>query len=362
MKYVIKHLILNLEVLLLIGLLVYSPYSIFSQDSLKSTNISEAPLFSAEDPLDITIKSDFKTLNKGKTKDPVYQAAELIYKSVEGEEQLFEIKIKARGITRKNTYCSFPPLTLNFKKKAVANTIFSGQDKLKIVAYCKNSDVNEQYNIQEYLIYKVYQLLTPYSFKVRLARFTYIDTSEKYKPVTRYGFIIEHEDAMAARNDGKITEVNLNNHDRCDRRSLDIFTVFQYMIGNTDWWVGNHHNVKLIQVGSRMPIPVPYDFDITGVVNTSYGNPDERLGISSVRERIFRGYCRMPGDYEDVFVIFNEKREAIYNLYKSCDLLAEKQLKGTLAYYEQFFDIINDPRQVRKNFYEACLLSHLHLY
>ena len=45
-----------------------------------------------------------------------------------------------------------------------------------------------------------------------------------------------------------------------------------------------------------------------------------------------------------------------------CELLDEKQLKGTLAYYDQFYDIINDPRQVRSNFYEPCPLSHQHLY
>ena len=248
-----------------------------AQDSLSIENVTEAPLFSSDEPLNITIKSDFKSLIKGKkSEDPSYQAAELILSDPEGGEEIFEIKIKPRGITRRiNSWCSFPPLMLNFKKKAVENTVFAGQDKLKLVAYCKNSDANEQYNIMEYLVYKVYQQFTPYSFKVRLVLATYIDTSEKYKPVTRYGFIIEHEKALAERNGGEIAELKLNNHDRCDRRSIDIFTCFQYMVGNTDWWVGNQHNVKILVVEGKMPIPVPYDFDITGVVNVNYASPDE---------------------------------------------------------------------------------------
>ena len=226
---------------------------LLAQDSLSVKDLSEAPLFSADEPLIITIKSDFKSLIKGKkSEDPTYQAAELIYNNSEGEEDLFQIKIKPRGITRRiNSWCSFPPLMLNFKKKEVENTIFDGQNKLKLVTYCKNSDANEQYNIQEYLVYKVYQQLTPYSFKVRLVQVTYIDTSEKFKPVTRYGFIIENEKALAKRNGGEIVEMQLNNHDRCDRQSIDIFTCFQFMVANTDWWVGNQHNVKILVVKGR---------------------------------------------------------------------------------------------------------------
>ena len=357
-----SHSILGTIVFVFLSLLLTD--HLFAQDSLLVKDLKEVPLFKSDEPLVITIKSDYKSLIKGKnSEDPTYQAAELIYNDPEGGERIFEIKIKPRGITRRiNSWCSFPPLLLNFKKKEVENTIFNGQDKLKLVAYCKNSDANEQYNIQEYLVYKVYQQLTPYSFKVRLVQVTYIDTSEKFKPVTRYGFIIENEKALAKRNGGEIVEMQLNNHDRCDRQSIDIFTCFQFMVGNTDWWVGNQHNVKILLVEGKMPIPIPYDFDITGVVNANYASPDERLGITSVRQRLFRGYCRRPGEYEEILEIFKDKKEAIYEIYRSSDLLDEKQLKGTLAYYDQFYEIINDPRQIRSNFYETCPLSHQHLY
>ena len=364
MKYNIKSAHpLFLTIIIIVSFFVLTIRS-SAQDSV-SVDIGDVPpLFSSDETMLITIKSDFKSLMKGKkSEDPAYQAAELIYTDSNGGEEIFEIKIKPRGITRRiNSWCSFPPLMLNFKKKAVENTVFAGQDKLKLVAYCKNTDANEQYNIMEYLVYKVYQQFTPYSFQVRLVQVTYIDTSEKYKPVTRYGFIIENEKALAKRNGGEIAELKLNNHDRCDRKSIDIFTCFQYMVGNTDWWVGNQHNVKILVIDGMMPIPVPYDFDITGVVNVNYASPDERLGIASVRERLLRGYCRRPGEYEEILEIFNEKKEAIYNIYRSCEILDAKQLKGTLAYFDQFYDIINDPRKVRSNFYESCALSHQHLY
>lgn len=335
-------------------------HSVSGQDI---TDSNEIPLFASNEPIELVLKFDYKGLMKGKSKDPQYQPAELIYKNPDGKEEIFNIKIKPRGITRRTTnFCAFPPLMLNFKKKAVGSTIFQNQDKLKLVAFCKNSDLYEQYNLQEYMAYKIYELLTPYSFKARLVRVTYIDTNEKQKTVTRYGFIIENEDALAERNDAKLITTPINNQDRCDRSSLDVFILFQYMIGNTDWWIPNFHNVKLLSVESKLPVPIPYDFDISGVVNTSYATPDENLNLSSVRERRFRGYCRRPGGYETYFSIFNENKESIYTMYRSNELLDERQIKSTLAYFDQFYKIINDPKLVRKNIYDACELIHKHLY
>jgi hypothetical protein len=111
-----------------------------------------------------------------------------------------------------------------------------------------------------------------------------------------------------------------------------------------------------------MPVSVPYDFDISGVVNTSYALPDENLNITSVRERKFRGYCRRPGGYETFFPLFNENKESIYAMYRSNELLDERQIKSTLDYFDQFYKIINDPKLVRKNIYDACELGHKHLH
>ncbi len=36
---------------------------------------------------------------------------------------------------------------------------------------------------------------------------------------------------LQSRNGGEIAEMQLNNHDRCDRQSIDIFTCFQFSGG-----------------------------------------------------------------------------------------------------------------------------------
>ena len=62
-------------------------------------------------------------------------------------------------------------------------------------------------------------------------------------------------------------------------------SVFQYMVGNTDWSMVRFHNVEVSRTPRGVYVPVPYDFDWTGLVSTRYARPNEGLGIRSVRQR-----------------------------------------------------------------------------
>jgi len=306
-----------------------------------------------------------KTVKHDDSDDPQYSPGKLILHNDSLNDTNFDIKVKARGYSRRIfDFCSFPPVKLNFKKKQVAGTVFEGQDKLKLVAYCKDLDLFQDYVLQEYLIYKVYNCLTPYSFKVRLAEITYKDLNDKSREVTRYGFLIENNDLMAERNGGVIAEVMMSNHDRCERNTLDLFTVFQYMIGNADWWIARPsvHNVKLVFVEGKPIVPVPYDFDYCGAVNAIYAVPPERLSIENVRERYFMGYCRFPGTYERTIATFVDKKEDIYDVYRNFDLLNEKKKKIILKYYDNFYKEISNPKQIVRSFYNSCELRHEHLH
>ncbi len=348
---------------ILSGIKTYA--GILIQDSREGNDSSNAiikqPLFDSSDPLQVTIISDFKNLVKHKNEQPAYQPAKLILNN--DTANVFSIRIKPRGFSRRTyDFCNFPPILLNFKKKDVENTLFENQNKLKLVTYCKNSNANEDFVLQEYLIYKVYNLLTDYSFKVRLAEVTYQDSDDKQKAITRYGFFIESDDNMAQRNNSIVTKIKLANHDRCDQPSIDRFTMFQFMIGNTDWWVENFHNVTLIQPKDKAPVPVPYDFDFSGAVNTPYAKPDPKLSITSVRERFFRGYCRIPGTYENVAAYFNSRKDSIYDLYRNFKYFDSRQAELAMKYYDGFYDIIDDPKQLMKKINMACELKHKHLY
>jgi hypothetical protein len=324
-----------------------------------------APLFASEEPLKFTLIIDVKTVRNDDSEDPQYSAGKLILHEGSSQDADFDIQVKARGHSRRLfNICSFPPIKLNFKKKAVKGTIFEGQDKLKLVAFCRDLDQFQDYVLQEYLVYKAYNCLTAFSFKVRLAKITYKDLNDKSKEVQRYGFLIEDDELMAQRNGGKITEALMSNQDRCERETLDIFTLFQFMIGNADWWIAKPivHNVKLIFREGSAIVPVPYDFDYSGTINAKYAVPPEELPIQSVRERYFRGYCRMPGTYEKSIEVFNERKEELYGVYRNFKMLDEKKIKLILKYYDEFYKIINDPKLVKRKIYDNCQINHSHLH
>jgi hypothetical protein len=246
----------------------------------------------------------------------------------------------------------------------VKGTVFEDQNKLKLVTYCRDMERYQEYVIQEYLVYKVYNILTDTSFRVRLTHITYKDMGKDNPRAENYGFLIEDIDDLAARLGGEETDRLLQVHDMCDHPSIDRFTLFEFMISNVDWNVGKPlmHNVKLITIGSSLPIPIPYDFDFSGIVNTNYAAAPPNLPIQSVRQRLFRGYCRPKGEYEKTIQLFLDRKDKIYALYENCPYLDEKVIKSTLKFYDKFYDIITDPKQIRKQIYDACPGSHKHLH
>ena len=87
----------------------------------------------------------------------------------------------------------------------------------------------------EYSAYRLYNLLTPQSFRARLANIDYVDDSGK-PVVSRVGFFIEDFDDVARRNG----MVKPQTPDRIPAAQLEPrgsarFAVFSYMIGNLDW-------------------------------------------------------------------------------------------------------------------------------
>ena len=321
-----------------------------------------SPLFAAKDPLKFSLTIDIKKLKKDNSENPEYSDGNLILHENTGDIS-FDIKVKARGHSRRMfDICSFPPIKLNFKKKAVKGTVFEGQDKIKLVAYCKDADITEMYVLKEYLVYKLYNHLTPNSFQVRLANITYKDINEKGKDVHRYGFLIEDDDLLAERIGGKISEISMSNQDRCERNSLDQLTLFQYMIGNTDWSIAKRHNVEIVVMENGAIIPIPFDFDYSGLVDAQYAVPQEDLPIENVKERLFRGYCRLPGTYEKVLENFNANKENIYKEFNDLEPLDPRHKKAITKYLDEFYKIINDPKQVKRRIYDSCQINHTHLH
>jgi hypothetical protein len=312
------------------------------------------PLFDKEDLLELTISGDVGGLIKDRGDDPQYHPLILSYKNGDAGEVSIPLKIKVRGHFRKaKENCTWPPLLLNFSKDSVQNTLFAGQDKLKLVTPCRG----DKYVVREYLVYKLYSQLTPRSFKVRLVKVIYEDTNPKAKKTEPlYGMLIEDELQMAARNTATLVEGKLIRPEQSQRSDFLNMAVFEYMIGNTDWSVQYLQNVKLISTESTaLSIPVPYDFDHAGIVVAPYALPAPELQLSSTRERRYRGYCIQDmNQFTEVIARFNERKEDFYKVYNGCTLIEESYLKSTLKFLDDFYKTINDPKKLKFEFQYPC--------
>jgi hypothetical protein len=308
-------------------------------------------IFDGEQVLKITLEFNSEWILNCKTDDEF--PAKLIYHSGEGNKETFHIKIRARGNTRRmRSICSMPPLRINFRKSEVKNTIFQGQDKLKLVTHCRNNKVFEGYTLQEYYIYRTYNLLTNESLRVQLVNITYNDLSGNIKPVTRYGFFIENKKEFENRMDGEVLSRKITPQEACDKISMDRFNMFQFMIGNTDWWVTTQHNVILLQkANTNLPIPVPYDFDYAGIINTIYAVPHETIPISNVRQRFYKGRYDLTESFLHTIQLFQNRKNEIIELYENSEHLTKIQKRTALKYYQSFYEILNDPESMQKYFH-----------
>jgi len=270
----------------------------------------------------------------------------------EGLEVLLPVELSTRGhFRRMKENCTYPPLLIRFPETGRhLSTIFRDQHKLKLVMPC----AGDQYVIREWLVYRMYNLVTPLSFKTRLVKIQLEDEGKKpAQPF--YGLLLEEEKQMATRNGGIPVETNTRPQGT-ERKSFLTMTVFQYLAGNTDWSTEFLQNIKLVQPATpSLPKAVAYDFDHSGMVSAPYARPAEELQLSSVRERRYRGYCL--GDlrlFDPVIADFNRVKNDIYGLYRDCTLLDPKYQATTFRYLDEFYTTINNPKAWQKAFAYPC--------
>jgi hypothetical protein len=327
-----------------------------------------APLFQSHETLLMTLTADFHTIRREdrKDEDSEERPARMEWINSDGSTGVQDIQIQTRGNFRLSTRnCDFPPLRLNVKKGDAVGTLFEEQDKIKMVVACKlGQDYWEQYVIAEYLVYRMFNLLSPLGFRARLARVTYVDDSGEDETFTRYAFLLEDDSELAKRNGaikqdwqgGQLNPVLV------DRHQAILVEFFQYMIGNTDWSGAMMHNMELLRDPTGRPITVPFDFDFAGIVDTRYAVPDQSISnqIRTVRQRLFRGFCpdqlnRQPEEYQAVIDQFQENKEAIYDLWRNQEGLDPDRLKDTLEYLDEFYETLDRPDRVQRQMLDQCL-------
>jgi hypothetical protein len=327
-------------------------------DALKARRLeAEArPLFQRADPIEFTLTANFSAINKDRNPESTTRyPATLTVAAADGAPRNIPVKLSARGHFRRMARnCSVVPLRVEFPKDGMAGTPFDGQTTLKLGTGCEDSKEYEQITLREYLQYPLFNLVTPLSFRARLARATYTDEKSKKKSAARYALFIEHENDVARRAEGRVVELSRVVFKDLEDQTLTRMMLFEYMIGNTDFSIWALHNVRIVQKPDRTLLGVPYDFDLSGLVHAPYATPDRRLGLRSVVDRLYRGPCRSTDEFDAAAAPFRAKRAEMLALIEGMRNL-DQGLRGEMKeYVESFFRAIDKPASIKKTLVDSC--------
>lgn len=314
-------------------------------------------LFDIQTPLNIALTLSIKEVG-GSKEDTAYLAHALYYYNAAGDKDSIPVGLKARGNFRLQQ-CYFPPLKMKIAKKDAKNTLFEGNKKLKLVLPCHNGNNNNELVLKEYLCYKLYEAFTPYSFKTRLVHIDLTELRRKNKTQSYKlkGILIEDVGKAAKRLNAKEVKANVPSTSLGDTSALR-FDLFQFLIANTDWSKSYQHNSKLIYERPNY-IPLPYDFDMSGVVDAPYAVVSEvngqQLPITDVRDRFYRGHCRSAATTDFVRKEYLAKEEqllAVPDMVKG--ELADKEIDDIKDYLKEFFEILKDDRSFQMDILDRC--------
>jgi hypothetical protein len=318
------------------------------------------PLFASDAPIQLTIQGPIGNLVRNSERSQVPTGATL---ALAGSSETHAIRLTPRGITRlRKETCAFPPLRVEFGQPPAAASLFAGQRRLKLVTHCRPAASFQQHLLLEYSAYPIYNIISPISYRARLATVNYVEPNGR-NMTTRYGFFIEDIDDVARRNGLKEAVVG----DRIPSvqlqpRQAARLALFQYMIGNLDWSMragpageGCCHNSRLLADTSPLKVPVPYDFDYSGLVDAPYAVAPDQFHINSVRTRVYQGYCRHNGEAIAAAAEFRAARPSIEAMFGQIPGMEAKTRKDALSYLARFYDDIATDASLQSRVLKSCV-------
>lgn len=325
----------------------------------RATAQAPAPLFATSEPLQISISAPLSSLTRSRS-----DSGPISGTLTDSTGQALPISLRLRGITRRlSDTCQFPPLRVDFTAPPPATSPFAGQRRLKLVTHCRNSASFQQYVLLEYAAYRMLNVLSPRSFRVRLANIDYRDANGR-PIIARVGYFIENFNDVARRNGLRQAHApKLIPASYLSPADSARYALFQHMIGNHDWSMragpeGSDccHNAEML--GAAAPgqaIPIPYDFDYSGLVGAPYAIPPEGLGISNVKQRVYRGYCAHNASAIAEARRMREARPQILGVLATTPGMDARTQRGASAYLERFFADIATDADVSAKILNRCV-------
>ncbi|MBK6950063.1 MAG: hypothetical protein IPH16_20110 [Haliscomenobacter sp.] len=308
------------------------PVTFYAQESR-----SVFDLLAANEVLEIELTTDLQLLRDQKNTNE-YQPATLSYAVGKKQTESWEIKIRSRGKFRRRV-CVFPPLKLNFPKGQLKEKGLSGEeDELKLITHCVEGDPGKDYLMREFLIYKLFEKLSPVFIRVHLAKVKYIDpvTGEK---INAWGILVDDEKALERRYQADLCEDCFSlPKENFKKDQLCLVFLFEYLISNTDWSVSMVRNLYLLRPkdGSGALL-IPYDFDFSGFVNASYARPTSAFKQTKIRERLFLGTELSDEEIKPAIELFRSKRKELETVIREFRYLSGESKIDLLDFLDGFY-------------------------
>jgi hypothetical protein len=303
--------------------------------------------------VDIYLRLDWKHLEKHK-KDKAYQPS-MVCCHTQGNDSLsLNAKIRPRGHMRLEI-CDYPPLKLKIDKDALSKCKLSSMNEVDIVNHCEQNENGDQLLLKEYLAYKLWELVSPNFYKTQLIRLHYQNPDGTQAHETAPAFLLENSEEMVSRLDGRIPQNTIMGNSSIARQPFLKFCLFEFMIGNTDWYIPTRHNIEFIGIpGYQLLVTVPYDFDYSGLVHATYAIPHETLKLPDVAIRYYQGWCHTESEVRGQLQVFLDQKEKILEMPYHIQGLNEKSIRQTVDYLQSFFDIIENPKKLENQVIAHC--------
>jgi hypothetical protein len=302
------------------------------------------------------IESDFDALLRQKKKKK-WQPATLYFQDKNGTPKNITAEIRPGGVSRQDI-CKWPPIKIKISPEYIATAGLRPSGNIELIVSCEEKNRFEQFVLLEYAAYKMYNILTDISLRTQLTKIRLIESNKNGKIALdpTFAFITEHPTEMAYRLGGKVVEGRKNTRpNTLEHQNFDIACLFQFMIGNTDWYPYNNHNMDFLLLPNRERyVTLIYDFDAAGFVGTPYSIPHTSLPIKDVRDRYFMGLCRDDAENQATLQYFRDKKSELLGFCQNLPYLNKSSKELSIGYLEDFFEIIENPKQTKKQILNDC--------
>lgn len=326
---------------ILFGLLFFLiPYQQHAQTEPDLPSVFER--LTQQEAAKMTLETDLTTIISNKKTNQYFPGS-----LITADGKTYKIELRPRGKYRRKV-AEIPPLKIKFKKKELNAEGLDTLNEIKLVLPCYDNALGDELIVKEYIIYRMFEKLTGASIRARLIRLTIRDTHVEKSKKTMLAILVEHDEELLARLNARPVEEYGIPADSLMTHQAALVSMFEYMIGNTDWEVSMMRNVRLIRSSTDSTgkvLVIPYDFDFSGLVSAPYSSPASETGLKTVRDRFLISNGIKTADLKKAAKILKASKKDLYALCNSKYLSSAATLEMR-DYLDTFFNVLEESDEI----------------